>query len=97
MAWHNVLKVSPGDPEATRQLKAAKANLKQEEQLALGLKMEAEQRVSELHQQITQAMRSGRHLPPGPGNAFELIKQLESQSPKMHLLKIKGKKSSGTC
>ncbi len=81
MAWHNVLKVSPGDPEATRQLKAAKANLKKEEQLALGLKMEAEQRISELHQQITQAMRSGRHLPPGPGNAFELIQQLESQSP----------------
>ncbi len=35
MAWHNLLKVSPGDPEAARQLKAAKANLKKEEQLAL--------------------------------------------------------------
>ena len=81
MAWHNLLKVSPGDPEAARQLKAAKANLKKEEQLALGLKMEAEQRIGELHQQITLAMRSGRHLPPGPGNAFELIQQLESQSP----------------
>jgi len=81
MAWHNVLKVLPDDPEAARQLKAAKGNLKKEEQLALTRKMEAEQRIGELHQQITLAMRSGRHLPPGPGNAFELIQQLESQSP----------------
>ena len=76
MAWHNLLKVFPGDPEAARQLKAAKANLKKEEQLALASKMEAEQRIGELQQQITLAMSSGRHLPPSPGNAFELIQQL---------------------
>ena len=64
-----------------RQLKAAKANLKKEEQLALASKMEAEQRIGELQQQITLAMSSGRHLPPSPGNAFELIQQLEAVSP----------------
>jgi len=77
MAWHNLLKVFPGDPEAALQLKAAKANLKNEEQLALASKMEAEQRIGELQQQITLAMNSGRHLPPSPGNAFELIQKLE--------------------
>jgi tetratricopeptide (TPR) repeat protein len=80
MAWHNLLKVFPGDPEAARQLKAAKANLKKEEQLALASKMEAEQRIGELQQQITLAMSSGRHLPPSPGNAFELIQKLEAVS-----------------
>jgi hypothetical protein len=80
IAWHNLLKVNPGDREAARQLKAAKANLKKEEQLALAGKMEAEQRIGDLHQQITLAMRSGRHLPPSPGNAFELIQQLEALS-----------------
>jgi tetratricopeptide (TPR) repeat protein len=80
MAWHNLLKVFPGDPEAARQLKAARANLKNEEQLALASKMEAEQRIGELQQQITLAMNSGRHLPPNPGNAFELIQKLEALS-----------------
>jgi tetratricopeptide (TPR) repeat protein len=80
MAWHNLLKVFPGDPEVTRELKAAKANLKKEEQLALASKMEAEQRIGELQQQITLAMSSGRHLPPSPGNAFELIQKLEAVS-----------------
>ena len=80
IAWHNLLKVFPGDREVAGQLKAAKANLKQEEQLALASKMEAEQRIGELHHQITQAMSSGRHLPPSPGNAFELIQQLEALS-----------------
>jgi hypothetical protein len=80
MAWHNLLEVFPGDAEAARQLKAAKANLKKEEQLALTSKMEAEQRISELQQKITLAMSSGRHLPPSPGNALELIQQLEALS-----------------
>src|SRR6185503_16038015 len=80
MAWHNLLKVFPGDPEASSQLKAAKANLKKEEQLALASKMEAEQRIGELQQQIALAMSSGRHLPPNPGNAFELIQKLEAVS-----------------
>jgi len=80
MAWHNLLKVFPGDPEAARQLKAAKANLKKEDQLALAGKMEAEQRIGELQQQITLAMSSGRHLPPTPGNAFELLQKLETLS-----------------
>lgn len=80
LAWHNLLKVYPGDPEAARQLKAVKANLKKEEQLALAGKMEAEKQIGDLHQQITLAMRSGRHLPPSPGNAFELIQQLEALS-----------------
>ena len=80
MAWHNLLKVFPGDLEAARELKAAKANLKKEEQLALASKMETEQRIGELQQQITLAMSSGRHLPPSPGNAFELIQKLEAVS-----------------
>jgi tetratricopeptide (TPR) repeat protein len=80
MAWHNLLTVFPGDPEATHQLKVAKTNLKKEEHLALANKMEAEQRIGELQQQITLAMNSGRHLPPGPGNAFELIQKLEAAS-----------------
>jgi len=80
MAWHNLLKVFPGDAEAARELKAAKANLKKEEQLALASKMEAEQRIGELQQQITVAMSSGRHLPPTPGNALELIQKLEAVS-----------------
>jgi tetratricopeptide (TPR) repeat protein len=80
MAWHNLLKVFPGDLEAARQLKAAKANLQKEEQLALASKMAAEQQIGELQQQITLAMSSGRHLPPSPGNAFELIQKLEAVS-----------------
>ena len=80
MAWHNLLIVFPGDAEAARELKAAKANLKKEEQLALASKMEAEQRIGELQQQITVAMSSGRHLPPTPGNALELIQKLEAVS-----------------
>jgi tetratricopeptide (TPR) repeat protein len=42
--------------------------------------MEAEQQIGELQQQITLAMNSGRHLPPSPGNAFELIQKLEAIS-----------------
>ena len=80
MAWHNLLKVFPGDAEAARQLKAAQANLKKEEQLALASKVEAEQRIGELQQQITLAMNSGRYLPPSPGNAFELLQKLETVS-----------------
>lgn len=81
MAWHNFLKVAPGDREAMRQLKAAKANLKQEEQTALASKLERERRIEELHQQISRAMDSGRHLPPSSGSALEFIEQLESLAP----------------
>lgn len=81
IAWHNLLRVVPGDREAARQLKAAKANLKQEEQLALANKLELEKRIEDLHQEIRQAMNSGRHLPPSSGNAFDLIQKLEGLAP----------------
>jgi len=81
IAWHNLLKVFPGDREAARQLKAAKANLKQEEQLALASQLESEKTIEDLHQQIVLAMNSGRYLPPNSGNAFELIRKLEGLAP----------------
>lgn len=81
IAWHNLLRVVPGDREAARQLKAAKANLKQEEQLALANKLESEKQIEALHQEISQAMSSGRHLPPNSGSAFDLIQKLEGLAP----------------
>ena len=81
IAWHNLLKVFPGDREAARQLKAAKSNLKQEEQLALASTLESEKQIEELRQQILLAMNSGRYLPPNSGNAFELIQKLEGLAP----------------
>lgn len=81
IAWHNLLRVVPGDREAARQLKASKANLKQEEQLALSNKLELEKRIEDLHQEIRQAMKSGRHLPPSTGNAFDSIQKLEGLAP----------------
>jgi hypothetical protein len=80
MAWYNLLKVVPGDRDAQRQLKAARANLKGGEQLALAQKLESENRIAELHEQIKVAMSSGHHLPPTPGNAFDLIVQLQKLS-----------------
>ncbi|MCI0621280.1 MAG: hypothetical protein L0387_06380 [Acidobacteria bacterium] len=81
IAWNNVLKVFPNDHEASRQLKAARANLKDQEQLALASKLESEKKIEELYQQISLAISSGRYLPPSSGNALELIQTLENLSP----------------
>lgn len=81
VAWNNVLRVFPNDREAVRQVKAARASLKKQEQMALAGRLESEKRIQELHQGILQAISSGRYLPPNSGNALELIQQLESLSP----------------
>jgi tetratricopeptide (TPR) repeat protein len=81
VAWANLLKVVPNDPEASRQLKAAKANLKKQEQIGHARKLESEKRIKELHEQISQAISSGRYLPPSSGNALGLIRELEGVSP----------------
>jgi tetratricopeptide (TPR) repeat protein len=81
VAWNNLLKVMPNDPEASRQLKAAKANLKKQEQIGHARKLESEKRIKELHEQIVQAISSGRYLPPNSQNALELIRELERVSP----------------
>jgi tetratricopeptide (TPR) repeat protein len=81
VAWNNVLKVSPNDREAHRQLKATRAKLRKQEQIALAGKLESETKIQELQQAISVAISSGRYLPPNSGNALELLQQLESASP----------------
>jgi tetratricopeptide (TPR) repeat protein len=81
VAWSNLLKVFPNDREASRQLKVAGANLKKQEQMNQASRLESEKRIRELHEQISQAIGSGRYLPPSSGNAVDLIRELEGISP----------------
>jgi hypothetical protein len=80
VAWNNVLRVYAEDRDASRQLKISKANLEKQEQVAIASKIEADQKIQELHQKISLAIASNRYLPPSSGNALELIRQLEALS-----------------
>jgi tetratricopeptide (TPR) repeat protein len=80
-AWNNVLKVDPNDSEAINQLKVVRTKVKKQEELATANKVDLQRRIQDLHQQITLAMGSKNYLPPGSGNAFELIKELSGLSP----------------
>jgi tetratricopeptide (TPR) repeat protein len=81
VAWSSALKVFPGDREAAGQLRAAELKLEEQAQIALASKLEFEKKVLELHDRISQAVNSGRYVPPDSGNAMELIQQLQTLAP----------------
>ena len=89
VAWNNVLKADPNDSEALRQLKVVRTKMKKQEELVNASKAELQQKVLDLRQQISLAVNAKNYLPPSSGNAFELIKQLNSLSPGDSLAKEK--------
>jgi tetratricopeptide (TPR) repeat protein len=89
VAWNNVLKVDPNDSEAIRQLKVVRTKMKRQDEVATASKAELQKKIQDLRQQIALAIGSKNYLPPGSGNAFELIKQLSGLSPSDSLGKEK--------
>ena len=81
VALENLLKSSPQDAGALRELKTLKMRSPKETSPASPEEAQFRSRIEELHQRIAAAMSSGRYLPPAQGNAFELVQRLGELSP----------------
>ena len=81
VALENLLKSSPQDAGALRELKTLKMRSPKETSPASPEEAQFKSRIEELHQRIAAAMSSGRYLPPAQGNAFELVQRLGELSP----------------
>lgn len=81
VAIENLLKVSPRDGEAVRELKNVRSKIKKPSDTSASVETEQERKIEELHQQISFAVNSGKFFPPSSGNASDLIKQLSGLAP----------------
>jgi tetratricopeptide (TPR) repeat protein len=81
VALENLLKSSPQDAAALRELKTLKAKSLKEASPAPSEEAQFNSRIEELHQRIAAAMSSGRYFPPAQGNALELVQRLGGLSP----------------
>ncbi len=78
-ALEDALKVSPQDPEALRQLQKIKTKPDKKREVSGG-EADSKGRIEDLQKRIELAVNSGNYLPPAPGNAIEMIRQLQSLS-----------------
>jgi tetratricopeptide (TPR) repeat protein len=76
VALENLLKSSPQDAAAVRELKTLKAKSLKEASPAPSEEAQFRSRIEELHQRIAAAMSSGRYFPPAQGNALEVVQRL---------------------
>jgi hypothetical protein len=81
VALENLLKSSPQDAAALRELKTLKMKSPKETSPPSSEEAQFRSRTEELHQRIAAAMSSGRYLPPAQGNALELVMRLGELSP----------------
>ena len=77
----NTLKVSPRDPEASRQLKVLKTKLRTPVVATDSSEVQLRNKIQEIHRQISVAVNSANYFPPNEGNALDLINQLIALAP----------------
>jgi hypothetical protein len=75
------MKVPPYDPQALRQTKILKARLRKPVEGANSTDTGFSSKIENLQHQINLAMNAENYLPPNPGNAVDLIKQLNALAP----------------
>jgi hypothetical protein len=80
-ALENLLKSSPQDAAALRELKTLKMKSPKEASPASSEEAQVRSRTEELHQRIEAAMSSARYFPPAQSNALELVIRLGELSP----------------
>jgi len=81
VALENKLIVSPGDREASGQLKVVRTKLKKSPVTLDTGETQTANKIQDLHQQISAAMGASNYLPPNSGNAVDLIHRLSSIAP----------------
>jgi tetratricopeptide (TPR) repeat protein len=80
-ALNNVLVVAPRDPEALAALKIVKSKAKKTPAKTESKEDILRARIQEVREQLAAAVGSGNYFPPRPGNAMDLINQLNQLSP----------------
>jgi tetratricopeptide (TPR) repeat protein len=80
-AWETALRIFPSDSEAQQQLKTVMANIRKAGSSGKSAAPSGQARIQSLHGDIAAALGAGLQLPPSAGNAWDLIKQLESAAP----------------
>jgi hypothetical protein len=80
-ALSNLLVVTPRDPEALAALKIVKSRAKKAPVKTESKEDILRMRIQEAREQLTAALSSGNYFPPRPGNAMDLISQLNQLSP----------------